>query len=330
MKALLRIFYFFMILIVLLLLTGLFLPEKVHVESSVTVNANPEIVFDQVNNLRNWTNWSPWAKEDSTMKITFGDKVKGLGASYSWTSLHSGDGSVVISKSDANTELETELEFHTAEKSFSSWKFEKEGKLTKVTWAYDNSRLNYLERYFVVFFHKNMLKSLQKGLDALKQSSEVLRLSRVSQVSVISVPERAVMTIQDSANTKEFLNAVEKTTNRVEAYLGRRQIDTVGKNFTIIHNWQDTGNIVFRCALPIPSKTWGWKEYQCMTEPATKAVTLTHFGDFNSKKAFRVLNEYAKKNSLEVNGAPWVEYFTNPDTEQDTSIWKMQVYLPVE
>lgn len=330
MKALLRIFYFFAVLIVLILLAGLFLPQKAHVESSIMIHANPDIIFDQVNDLRSWENWSPWTTEDTTMKITFGNKTEGTGATYSWKSLHSGNGSLVISKSDPYTFIQTELNFHSAGKAYSPWKFEQEGKFTKVTWAYDNPELSYLERYFVVLFRKNMLKLLHKGLVGLKSTSEKLRLSRVSEVSVVNIPERNVMAVRDSADKADFIAAVNKTTAKVKKYLDIRKIDTIGKPFTIIHDWQDTASIVYQCAFPIPARTWGWSIYQCLNEPAGKAETVTHYGLFMSKKAFKVLEAYAKKNGYTVAGSPWVEYLTGPSTEHDTSKWKMQVYLPIK
>ena len=330
MKALLRIFYFFVVLIVLILLAGLFLPKNAHVESSVLVNAGPDILFDQVNDLHNWGNWSPWVSEDTTMKITYGDKTNGAGASYSWISRHSGNGSLTISKSDPDSLVQTELDFHSAGTAYSPFKFEPEGKLTKVTWAYDNPKLSYLERYFVVLFRKNMMNMLQKGLDGLKHTAEELRLSRISDITLMDIPERNIMAIKDSAKINDFTDARTKTTDRVMAYLGRRQIDTVGKPFTIIYNWQDTASIVFECALPIPSRTWGWGDYKCVREPAVKAAMVTHYGEFSSKKAFKALESYAKKNGLSTSGPPWVEYLLGPDKETDTSKWKMQVYLPVQ
>lgn len=330
MKALLRIFYFFVVLIVLLLLAGLFLPKNAHVESSITVNASPNILFDQVNDLHNWRNWSPWFSEDTTMKITFGDKTKGVGASYSWISKHSGDGSLIVSKSYQDSLIQTKLDFHTAGTAYSPFKFESEGKLTKVTWAYDNPKLSYLERYFVVLFRKNIMKMLQKGLNGLKHTAEELRLSRISDITLMNIPERNIMAIKDSVKINDFAVARKKTTERVLAYLGRRQIDTVGMPFTIIYDWKDTASVVFECALPIPSRTWGWGEYKCTGEPAVKAAMVTHYGDFNSKKAFKALENYAKKKSLTVTGPPWVKYLLGPDKESDTSKWKMRVYMPVK
>ena len=329
MKALLRILYFFVVLFVLLLLAGLFLPQKAHVESSVMVNAGPEILFDQVNDLHNWTNWSPWTSEDTTMKITYGNNTTGVGASYSWTSKHSGTGSLIISKSDPNTYVQTELDFHSVGIAYSPFKFEPDGKLTKVTWAYDNAKLSYLERYFVVLFRKNMMKMLQKGLDNLKRTAEKLRLSRISDISLVSIPERNIMAIKDSVKVSDFADARKKTMARVEAYLDRREIDTAGRPFTIIFNWQDTASVVFECAFPIPSRTWGWGDYKCINEPAAKAAVVTHYGDFSSKKAYEALEAYARKNGLTITGPPRVDYLLGPGKEQDTSKWQMQVYLPV-
>ncbi len=45
------------ILVVIVAVVGFLSPAHVHVERSLAINAPPETVHEQVNNLKNWNNW---------------------------------------------------------------------------------------------------------------------------------------------------------------------------------------------------------------------------------------------------------------------------------
>ena len=46
-------------LVVVFVLVGLWLPKEFKIERTVRVQAPVELVFDQVNDLKNWEQWSP-------------------------------------------------------------------------------------------------------------------------------------------------------------------------------------------------------------------------------------------------------------------------------
>ena len=57
----------------LLLLTyaiGFALPQTVHVERSLVMDAPAEAVFAEISDFRNWDAWSPWAELDPDAELT--------------------------------------------------------------------------------------------------------------------------------------------------------------------------------------------------------------------------------------------------------------------
>jgi len=59
-------------------------PSEYKVTRTAVVNAPPEKVFDQVNDLHKWDAWSPWAKLDPNMKKSYAGPESGPGSTYSW------------------------------------------------------------------------------------------------------------------------------------------------------------------------------------------------------------------------------------------------------
>ncbi len=71
MKTFKKILLGLLAFIVVVLIVGFFLPRKTHVERSAEISASPEVVYDQVNNLKNWVTWSPWHHLDPKMKMEY-------------------------------------------------------------------------------------------------------------------------------------------------------------------------------------------------------------------------------------------------------------------
>lgn len=162
------------ILIVGILVMGLFLAEEFAIERSIVINAPAEKVFTQVNDLRNWSNWSPWHKLDPNMKITFSDNTAGLNAWYSWDSKDEnvGQGKLSIIESQTNQVMKTKIEFPGFPVSYGSWKLEPEGNGTKVTWGFSGTAGDYWGRYFGAMMDMMMGSTFEQGLQDLKKVSE--------------------------------------------------------------------------------------------------------------------------------------------------------------
>jgi len=65
-------------------------PDRFIVRRTAVIDAAPEQVFRQINDLHNWAGWSPWASLDPAARIDYFGAACGAGASVEW----SGDRSV--------------------------------------------------------------------------------------------------------------------------------------------------------------------------------------------------------------------------------------------
>ncbi|MGD2034544.1 MAG: SRPBCC family protein, partial [Bacteroidales bacterium] len=172
MKTLLKLLYLLVALLIVLMLAGIFLPKETYIESHTGIAAPVEIVYDQVNDFRNWENWSPWFEADPSMTITYGDRVSGTGASFSWSSDEMGSGNQVIRSAEPGRSIFTNIDFGNQGDADGIWKFQSKGSRTEVIWAFENNDPDYFERYFMFLFQNSIRNDLSMGLENLRKVCE--------------------------------------------------------------------------------------------------------------------------------------------------------------
>lgn len=329
MKALLKFLYIILALVIIVLLAGLFLPKEAYIDSSVSIIAPDEIVFNQINDLKNWEAWSPWEAADSTMKVSYESVTVGKGASYSWTSKHSGEGKLVITESVPVSKVAIELDFGEQGKADAYWTIEPERTLTDLTWIFENNNLSYFERYFMVLFRKNMINTFNTGLNKIKEIAEDLRLSRISEVKLVNLEKQPAMVITDSCKLEKMDSLMANMYSRLSAYMERRQLVSVGPPFAIYYTWNPEGISKFACGFPLEKKTWGWKDYQVIELPEGEAATVIHWGRYDSSKPYFAIDNFLKEKELKQGDFIWEVYLNDPESEPDTGMWQKQLYYPI-
>jgi len=120
------------VLVVILVVVGIFLPKDYEVRRSVVVDAKPSAVHKYVGDLEKWKEWEPWTEADPTLEVTLGKKTSGVGASQTWKS-KDGDGKLTFTATDSDKGVEYDM-------SIGEWsskgalRYDAVEKKTKVTW----------------------------------------------------------------------------------------------------------------------------------------------------------------------------------------------------
>jgi hypothetical protein len=151
-------------------------PAKFRVVREIFIKAAPPVVFANVNNLRRWDDWSPWAKLDPNAKLTYSGPVEGKGASYTWTGNNKvGEGTLTITDSRPNTDLEMKLEFIRPFKCQNEvdFSFKPENGGTRVIWGMDGKN-NFMSKAMCLFMNMDKMvgKDFERGLSSLQSLSE--------------------------------------------------------------------------------------------------------------------------------------------------------------
>lgn len=182
MKALNTIGITFLTLGILFLGTAMILPSNVHVERSLVIPASPELVFNHINDLREWKEWSPWHRPDPETTILYEGKLKGQGASYSWTSKES-RGKLTITESHPYKYIAADLDFIVEGQALGYYRLEQVEEGTLVTWGVEAEMGNGpVSKYTALLINNRIGPDFEEGLNNLKahleQSSEMVTDSR--------------------------------------------------------------------------------------------------------------------------------------------------------
>lgn len=113
-------------------------PDTFRVERRAVFKANPEAVFDQINDLAKWQVWSPWAEKDPNAKGSFGPATMGEGAWFSWDGdKNVGKGTMTITQAVRPRKVAMRLAFEKPFKATNQADFELAplNGGTEVVWA---------------------------------------------------------------------------------------------------------------------------------------------------------------------------------------------------
>jgi Polyketide cyclase / dehydrase and lipid transport len=156
---------------------GFFMPGTTHLERTIEINAPSAQIYEQVNELKNWMNWSPWAKIDPNTVWKYSEPSSGIGSYYTWASQDKnvGNGKLTILEVKPNESVRCKMEFEGMGESMADFKFvAKDSISTKVIWSFDNDNgLNPIKRWFGIFMDKMLGPDYEKGLANLKAYNEM-------------------------------------------------------------------------------------------------------------------------------------------------------------
>lgn len=169
------LFRVLLILLILLVVIGLFLPASVAVERSILIDAPPGEVFPHVNGMRAFHAWSPWSDIDPDTRYRFTGPDQGVGSRMAWESGDSrvGHGSQEIVTSVADEQVATRLQFGDDGGGEARFVLEPEGEATRVRWQFTTDfGWDLFGRYIGLMFDSMIGASYEKGLATLKQTVE--------------------------------------------------------------------------------------------------------------------------------------------------------------
>lgn len=156
-------------LLVLLIIVGMFMPRLVHLEKSILISKEPDVIFAEVADFENFVTWNPWSAKDPTIKQWFeGDKIS-VGSKYLWEGNSKvGKGSMEITHIEANRRVEMDLNFGPQGNAKCGFILEPTDHSTKVTWYFDSDMGNNpLARLMGIFMEKFVGKDYSEGLNNL-------------------------------------------------------------------------------------------------------------------------------------------------------------------
>ena len=167
--------YIFLLLLLSVVALSIFIATQkgdFKVERSKVINSPKEVVFNYVNDLKNWSDFDSWTLSDPETSYNYPANTVGRGGSCSWES-KDGDGKIATLYVKANDSIAQKMNFNGSDSKV-SWKFKDTIGGTKVTWSTEG-KMSFTMKIYAALngginrvigsLYEKSLSNLDKALD---------------------------------------------------------------------------------------------------------------------------------------------------------------------
>ncbi|MBC8756629.1 SRPBCC family protein [Kordia sp. YSTF-M3] len=203
--------YVLLLLLVLIVAGAIFVatrPNDYDVVRSKVIKAPIDVVFNNINDYKNWEAWGPWMEEDSTIVVKYNEQTSGVGANYTWTS-KDGPGKMKTVSLTQNKSLEQVMQFGDYEPTDVYWTFEEVPEGTKVSWGMKSDKTAFMFKLFA---------ALSGGMDKMLGDMEEKGLANIEREVLAELKKNPPKQFrlgdisQHEASAKQFIGFYQKTT----------------------------------------------------------------------------------------------------------------------
>lgn len=322
-----------LILGLLVIIIGLFLPSKVHLERSIMVNNTPDVPYDLINDLTKFNDWSPWYEIDTNATYTNSELKTGAGACIIWNSNNTelGNGKLTITESKPNELIVTKLEVEGWDPSSASYFFTKENKTTKIIWTMDSDMgYNIIGRWFGLFMDDLIGKDYEKGLASIKKICEekpVQEKIAGYDVNFLTIPsQNYIYTTNSEVKANEIGLKIGASLMKLDAYTKNNQILVSGPPFTI---WYSPTNFII--GMPVSGEISPKdKNIKFGQLKDCNAYVVSYYGSYsNTQPVYENMSTFILAKGKHPAGPPRELYLSDPILEKDTTKWLTEIVFPV-
>lgn len=175
MNKIIKTFLAFAVILLVITMYGMFFcSSHIHFERKITINQKKAIVFNYLNDYRNYNYWSPWYKMDTAAVYILEANQPGPGSVIRWKSekRELGSGYVKIISTSGDSLIHQELNFSNTP-STSDFRLTENQGVTTLIWSLEfEVGSNPLLRIMGKFIDSMVKDDFENGLKNIKANSE--------------------------------------------------------------------------------------------------------------------------------------------------------------
>lgn len=305
------------------------------------VKAPIQMVYDNVNDYKNWPTWSPWIELEPNATLTYGEKTSGVGGSYSWNGEDLGEGSMETLETNTPDSIKQKITFIKPWESESDiyWKFTPVSDGTEVTWGMKGN-MDFMMKAAMAFgggMEEKIGPDYERGLFKLDSVLQVdMKKYSVNVNGITTHGGGYYLYNTTSCKIDELSAKMQEMMPKVGMYVQKNNISMAGMPFSLYHKYDVENNaVIFSCAVPVIEKVITDAESGIQTGMLTpfKSVKITLKGNYdNLRKAWEAGYKYIETNELEVlAGTPALEVYANdPGKFPNPADWITEIYIPIK
>lgn len=331
--------YIFLLLLLSLVALSIFMATQkgdFNVERSKFINSTKPVVYNYVNDYKNWEDFGSWTTEDPEIKISYPQKTIGQGASYSWEGKE-GEGQMRTLFVKENDSISQKMNFNGTEAKV-SWRFKDTIGGTKVTWR-SAGKMSFIFKIYAALnggVDKVIGTMYEKSLDNLDKALDYeINTFSIKVEGVVKKPQIFYLSQTFTSEIAKINKNFKVVIPKIEAFCQENNVQINGKPFVIYHTYDlQTGLAKISICLPIKSEifTSAGSDILSGKLEAFEAVKTTIVGDIShNKKGYDKTIEYMIKNQLAVNPVfSHIEIYSTSKVDiKSPSKWVTEIYVPV-
>lgn len=313
-------------------------PNSYNINRTTIIKAPAELIFNQVNDYKNWEDWSPWVEKEADLQITYPEQTSGVGGSYSWIE-KDGVGTMKTLAVSPYDSISQEMQFDDFPASNVYWKFDKTDEGTKVTWGMKADEVPFLLKFFAAIsggMDKMIGPDYERGLEKL--DSLIIDSMTKYEVTVQGIKEYGggFYLYKTTNATNENISAtMGQQFGSIAMFMAKNSIQFNGMPLTIYQDMNmDDGTVIMSNGIPVSEKINIVDDsgVLCGYIPKTKVIKTTLKGNYtNLSKAWTETMKYIIDNSIEQSDIKPFEIYTNdPGDFPNPSDWITEIYIPIK
>ena len=337
--------YLFFLILIAIIAGAIYIATKdgdYQVEESINIAAPTSVVYNEVNNYRNWEAWGPWMDDTDDLIINYGANTTGEGGSYSWKSEKMGDGKMITTKAIPDASIDQDLTFISPYGESTSqiyWNFEEVEDSTLVTWGIKGSQ-SFMEKLAFTFqdqsFSEMMKPMLEEGLQKLKKVTE--NKMNAYSINVDGITQHGggfYMYTTTASKISQVRVKMHQMFTDVSRYMEDNNISQSGDPFVLYNQWDKQNNsAIYSVGIFTPSLVITPAESSVLNGmmPVQKVVKTTLKGDYKYlQKAWDEAYKYIADNNLQPSeDQPVFEvYKVSAEETENPAQWVTEIYIPL-
>jgi effector-binding domain-containing protein/uncharacterized protein YndB with AHSA1/START domain len=314
-------------------------PNNYDVKRTKLIKAPVSMVFNKINDYKNWESWGPWYDEDSTIVATYADKTSGVGGSYSWTS-KDGPGNMKTIDLVTNKSITQKMQFDDYEPNDVYWTFDETEEGTSVTWGMKSESVPFMFKLFGAISGgmDNMLGTMEeKGLNNLanvveEQLKNMPKNYRFSEIMTHNLKTQKFIGYHHIAKMEDlpklFAEYMPKAGMHAMSTLKYGEFTPAA----VYKSWdEEKGETELYIGLLLKKNLAPAKGMTALDLPAGKTLMLSKFGNYGDGdyEAHMVIDNYMKTNNLTQKEVIWELYVNDPTQVKPIEV-QTDIYYPVE
>jgi effector-binding domain-containing protein len=331
--------YLFFLILILIIGGSMYLATlngNYDIKQTTIIKAPVEVVFNEINDYKNWQNWGPWYETDSTIVTTYPEITSGKNASYSWTGKEGG-GSMKTISLIPNKELIQQINFGTGNTPEVYWNLKKIKDGTAVTWGMRGKNTFIEKAYWLTQggIEKNITPMYQRGLELLNNHiTNEMKKHSVENKGIVEYGGGYYLYLTSASKFSEIDKKTKEMFPLIIRYMKKNDIQSVGKPFIITHKWdKENSTIMFSTCIPVSERIATDSDVLTGFIKPQKMFKTLFKGSYNYlpeawETAFKNLNAQNLKELP--NAEPLEVYLVGPHDTPNPSKWITEILIPIE